>query len=59
MMLSFIVPFFCSSQMFICSFFARPKNEPKKGGLKSFLGLTFYRLPTHYNSPEASLGVKQ
>ena len=27
-------------------------NEPmKKGSLRSFLGLTFFRLPTHYNSP--------
>jgi hypothetical protein len=37
--------------MFPCSFFARPKNEPKKGGLKSFLGVPFCRLSTQYNSP--------
>jgi hypothetical protein len=32
---------FGSSSFIYCSFFARPKNEPKKGGLRSFLGLTF------------------
>jgi hypothetical protein len=29
----------------------RIKNEPKKGGLKSFLGVSFCLLPTQYNSP--------
>jgi hypothetical protein len=36
----FSCSFFVRSKI-IRSFFARPKNEPKKGGLKSFLGLTF------------------
>ena len=46
----------------LCSFFTRPnpicsflllaqkKRTKEKGSHKSFLGLSFYRLPTHYNS---------
>jgi len=29
---------------------AQKKWTKEKGSLKSFLGLTFFRLPTHYNS---------
>jgi hypothetical protein len=42
----------------ICSFLllAQKKGTKEKGSLKSFLGLTFYRLPTHYNSPSLRSG---
>jgi len=29
---------------------AQKKRTKEKGSLKSFLSLTFFRLPTHYNS---------
>jgi len=38
---------------------AQKKRTKEKGSLKSFLGLTFYRLPTHYNSLPRILGVAQ
>ena len=38
---------------------AQKKRTKEKGSLKSFLGLTFYRLPTHYNSLHRILGVAQ
>jgi len=49
--------FFCLPR-FICSFLllAQKKRTKEKGSLKSFLGLTFYRLPTHYNSPSLHSG---
>jgi hypothetical protein len=42
----------------ICSFLllAQKKGTKEKGSLKSFLGLTFLRLPTHYNSPSLHSG---
>ena len=49
--------FFCLPRL-ICSFLllAQKKRTKEKGSLKSFLGLTFYRLPTHYNSPSLRSG---
>jgi hypothetical protein len=49
--------FFCLFS-FICSFLllAQKKGTKEKGSLKSFLGLPFLRLPTHYNSPSLHSG---
>jgi hypothetical protein len=38
---------------------AQKKRTKEKGSLKSFLGLTFYRLPTHYNSLSRLGGIAQ
>jgi hypothetical protein len=38
---------------------AQKKRTKEKGSLKSFLGLTFYRLPTQYNSSSAKWRTPQ
>ena len=45
----------------VCSFLllAQKKWTKEKGSLKSFLGLTFFRLPTHYNSLSANWRIAQ
>jgi hypothetical protein len=52
MFISFVRP------KIMCSFLllAQKKGTKEKGSLKSFLGLTFYRLPSHYNSPPLHFG---
>jgi hypothetical protein len=44
-----------------CSFLllAQKKRTKEKGSLKSFLGLTFFQLPKHYNSLSRFSGIAQ
>jgi hypothetical protein len=53
--------FLCLDTKFICSFLllAQKKRTKEKGSLKSFLGLTFWRLPTQYNSLSAFRRIAQ